>query len=66
MELDERRRLRFSEEQLQDEVWGDITSNIVLEDTYNSSASLVRDRRRIPGNAVWQPRLTLHETGLLQ
>ena len=43
MELDERRRLGFSGEQLQDEVWGDITSNIVLEDTYNELGIEVTD-----------------------
>ena len=43
MELEERRRLGFSGEQLQDEVWGDITSNIVLEDTYNELGIEVTD-----------------------
>ena len=43
MELDERRRLGFSGEQLQDEVWGDITSNIVMEDTYNELGIEVTD-----------------------
>jgi peptidyl-prolyl cis-trans isomerase D len=43
IELEERRRLGFSGEQLQDEVWGDITSNIVLEDTYNELGIEVTD-----------------------
>ena len=42
-ELDERRRLGFSGEQLQDEVWGDITSNIVLDDTYKELGIEVTD-----------------------
>ena len=32
MEVDERRRLGFSGDQLQDEVWGDLTANILLDD----------------------------------
>ena len=38
MELEERRRLGFSGDQLQDEVWSDLTSNIVLDDTYDALA----------------------------
>ena len=36
MEVDERRRLGFSGDQLQDEVWADLTANIVLDDTYDA------------------------------
>ena len=38
-ELEERHvNLGFSGEQLQDEVWSDLTANIVLEDTYDALA----------------------------
>ena len=43
MELDERRRLGFSGDQLQDEVWGDLTANIVLDDTYDALGLEVTD-----------------------
>ena len=43
MELEERRRLGFSGEQLQDEVWSDLTSNIVLDDTYDALGLEVTD-----------------------
>ena len=43
MELDERRRLGFSGEQLQEEVWGDLTSQIVLDDTYDALGLEVTD-----------------------
>ena len=43
MQLDERRRLGFSGDQLQDEVWGDITAQIVLGDTYDALGLEVTD-----------------------
>lgn len=43
MELEERRRLGFSGDQLQDEVWSDLTSNIVLDDTYDALGLEVTD-----------------------
>ena len=43
IELDERRRLGFSGDQLQEEVWGDLTANIVLEDTYEALGLAVTD-----------------------
>ena len=43
MELDERRRLGFSGDQLQDEVWSDLTANIVLDDTYDALGLEVTD-----------------------
>ena len=43
MELEERRRLGFSGDQLQDEVWSDLTANIVLEDTYDALGLEVTD-----------------------
>ena len=43
MQLDERRRLGFSGDQLQDEVWGDITAGIVLDDTYDALGLEVTD-----------------------
>jgi len=43
MELDERRRLGFSGDQLQEEVWGDLTANIVLDDTYDALGLEVTD-----------------------
>ena len=43
MEVDERRRLGFSGDQLQDEVWADLTANIVLDDTYDALGLEVTD-----------------------
>ena len=43
MELEERRRLGFSGDQLQDEVWSDLTSTIVLDDTYDALGLEVTD-----------------------
>ena len=43
MEVDERRRLGFSGDQLQDEVWGDLTANILLDDTYDALGLSVTD-----------------------
>ena len=43
MVLDERRRLGFSGDQLQDEVWSDLTSSIVLDDTYDALGLEVTD-----------------------
>ena len=43
LELDERKRLGFSGEQLQDEVWGDLTASIVLDDTYDALGLAVTD-----------------------
>jgi len=43
MEVDERRRLGFSGDQLQDEVWGDLTASIVLDDTYDALGLQVTD-----------------------
>ena len=43
MEVDERRRLGFSGDQLQDEVWGDMTAQIVLDDTYDALGLEVTD-----------------------
>ena len=43
MELEERRRLGFSGDQLQDEVWSDLTSKIVLDDTYDALGIEVTD-----------------------
>ena len=43
MELEERRRLGFSGDQLQDEVWSDMTANIVLDDTYDALGLEVTD-----------------------
>ena len=43
MEVDERRRLGFSGDQLQDEVWGDLTANILLNDTYDALGLSVTD-----------------------
>ena len=43
MEVDERRRLGFSGDQLQDEVWADLTANIVLDETYDALGLEVTD-----------------------
>lgn len=43
MEVDERRRLGFSGDQLQEEVWGDLTADIVLDDTYDALGLDVTD-----------------------
>jgi parvulin-like peptidyl-prolyl isomerase len=43
IEIDERRRLGFSGEQLGDEVWSDLTSKIVWEDLYDELGVQVTD-----------------------
>lgn len=43
MEIDERRRLGFSGEQLGDEVWSDLTANIVLTETFDELGLEVTD-----------------------